>query len=408
MSYRAPQLNQYEFPLDPKQLQVAIKKASDFNDDVRDVRDLMSYLERMLSCIPKLSRHKLRRTSHISSANWDIVPLDDKDESATELANQAEVRLRTIIKQYTRKYTEGELFGLSLQRLVWDETKAGRVPRIEYSYKPYEMERNFNYPQNMAILAGVENGKFRREKIPEELKQNYLVQVADYPEPGGILRTVIYPAFMINLSQQEWSQYIQFLKGIIQAKVKLGASPEDKAAAMEAVKDAVKNKASVTSELVEFTWERMNNENAGNAFDTFLQSCYELLEIAITNTSMMATDKDRNALTVLERGEEDLAREMRFDYEILINEQLLRHDYYMNVDKSKYGIELPYEFKMTQKLKQDKVANANIILQAIGLGLPFTIKTWNEKTGIPLAGEPDSIITTQFTNDLTKALDNEN
>lgn len=408
MDHRAPELNSSEFPLNPKILQVAIQKASAFDNENRDVRDLMSYLERMLSCIPKLSRHKLRRSSHISSANWTITALDTDDADAVELAEQASQRLSTIIKQYTRKYTEGELFGVSAQRLKWVPTSKGLKPSIEYSYKPYELERNYKYNQNLAILEAAKDGKFKRVEIDDKLKHNYLVQVADYPEPGGILRTVIYAAFMINLSQQEWSQYIQFLKGIVQAKLQLGASPDDRTAAIEAVKKAVQNKATVTSDLVEFTWERMNNDAAGKSFEDFLASCYELIEIAVTNTTAMATDKERNALTVLERGEEDLAREMRFDYELLINEQLLKHDYYMNIDKSIYGVELPYEFKMSQKLKRDNVADANIMLNAIGLGLPFLVKTWNEKTGIPLAGEPDELITTKFEKELSSAMEDEN
>jgi len=365
-------------------------------------------LERMLSCIPKLSRHKLRRSSHISSANWTISALDEEDAKAVELAEQATTRLRTLIKQYTRKYTEGELFGVSLQRLKWVETSSGLKPVIDYSYKAYEIERNFNFNQKLAILEAAGNNEFRRVEIADTEKQNYIVQVADYPEVGGILRTVIYAAFMINLSQQEWSQYIQFLKGIVQAKLQLGASPEDRKAAIEAVKKAVQNKATVTSDLVEFTWERMNNDTAGKSFESIIDSCYELIEIAVTNTTAMATNKERNALTVLERGEEDLAREMRFDYEMLINEQLLQHDYFMNVDKSVHGVELPYEFKMSQKLKRDNVSDANIMLNAIGLGLPFSVKTWNEKTGIPLAGKPEDIIKTQLVTDLNNALNNEN
>ena len=407
MDYRAPLLNVKEFATDPKDLQMAIQKASVFEEKNRDVRDLMSYEERSMSCIPKMSRHKLRRTSHVSSATWAIVPIDENDPRSVQLAEDAEKRLGTIIKQYTRKYTEGDLYGVSAQKLKWLESPRGFKPEIEYNYKPYELERNNRYNHNIAILKQAENNKFIRTEIKENDQHNYLVYVPDYPEPGGILRTVIYACYMINLSRQEWSQYIQFLKGIIQAKVQLGANPEDKAAAAEAVRLAVKNKATVTSPLVEFVWERMNNENAGKSFDAFLQSCYDEVEIAITNTNMMPTDKERNALTVLERGEEDLAREMRFEFELLVNDMLLRHDYFINVDKSGYGLDLPYEFVMHPKLKQDRTANANIMLDAINSGLRFQVKTWNEKTGIPLAGEESDIISLNLGSQLNGALEDE-
>lgn len=405
MEYIAPILNVKEFPTDPKDLQMAIKKAATFDDKNRDVRDLMSYEERTMSCVPKMTRHKLRRTSHVSSATWAIVPIDENDARSVQLAEEAEKRLGTIIKQYTRRYIEGDLFGVSVQRLKWLQSDYGFKPEIDYNYRAYELERNYKYNFNVAILAESENNQFVRTEINENERHNYLVYVPDYPEPGGILRTIIYACYMINLSRQEWSQYIQFLKGIIQAKLRLGATPEDKTAAVEAVRQAVQNKATVTSDLVEFVWERMNNENAGKAFDAFLQSCYEEVEIAITNTSMMATDKERNALTVLERGEEDLAREMRFEFELLINDMLLRHDYYMNVDKSQYGLDIPYEFVMHPKLKQDRTANANIMLEAINSGLRFHVKTWNEKTGIPLADNENEIISLNLGQQLNGALD---
>jgi hypothetical protein len=408
MNYRAAILNTKEFPTDPKDIQMAIKKASVFEDENRDVRDLMSLEERAMSCVPKMTRHKLRRTSHVSSATWAIVPIDENNEEHARLAEEAEKRLSSIIKQYTKRYIEGDLFGVSVQRLKWEITDYGFKPQIDYNYNPYELERNHRYNYGVSILQQAEHNQFVRTEIQENEKHNYLVYVPDYPEPGGILRTVIYACYMINLSRQEWSQYIQFLKGIIQAKTKLGASPEDKKAAAEAVRKAVKNKATVTSDLVEFIWERLNNENAGKSFDAFLQSCYEEVEVAITNTTMMATDRERNALTVLERGEEDLAREMRFEFELLINDMLLRHDYYMNVDKSAYGLDVPYEFVMHPKLKQDRTANANIMLDAINSGLKFQVKTWNEKTGIPLADDEDQVISLNISSSLNQALEDEN
>lgn len=407
MNHRAAVLNTLEFPLDPKQIQVAVQKASSFDEKVRDVRDLMSFEERAISSIPNLRRHKLRRTSLISKANWSIVPYDESDQNSVLLASEASKRLSSVIAKYSRYYVEGELYGVSLQQLLWVPSDYGLKPTIVKSFRPYQLERNKVYRNQLAVLIGTGNGQFQRSEIPENEIQNYLAFAADNPEPGGILRTIIYACYMINLSRQEYSQFIQFLKGIIQAKVKLGATPQDKEAAMKAVKETVKNKAAVTTDLVEFVWERMNNENAGKAFDAFLQLCYDEIEIAITNVAMMGTDRDRVAFTVLERGENDLAHQIRTDFTEIINEQLLVHDYYMNVDKSIYGIEPPYKFEFNIEKQEDKVANANILLEAINSGLQVTVRTWNEKTGIELANDPDEIITTSLANNLSDALNNE-
>lgn len=407
MKYRNPILKKYEFVLDPAQISIAIQKASAFDDDKRDGRDLQSLLERAMSSVPKMSRHKLRRMAHISAAEWTITAFDEENEQAVEMAKAASLRLEKVIKKYTKSYVEGELFGASVQRLGWYPSEYGLKPRIEYSYKPYEIERNEDYTKEVAILVQAKSNGFQRAEIPENEMHSFLVFVPDNPEPGGILRTVIFDCFMIVLGKQEWLMFIQFLKGIIQAKVKLGATPQDKAAAVEAVKETIKSKAAVTTDLVEFLWEKMNNEASGKAFKEFIEACEETLEIAITNTTMMATDKERNALTVLERGEIDLSREMRMGFEEIINDQLLKADYYMNVDKSVYGIEPPYKFKFSKEKSEDKIANAGILLEAINSGLPVKVKTWNEKTGIELDMDPDETITLSVAADLTKALEDE-
>jgi len=405
MNYIASELNHKEFPLKANILQNALKKASVIEDETRDPRDLMSYLERIMSSIPKMKRHKMRRASHISSADWDIEPFDKEDENAAVLAKAAKQRLSRLIKEYTRHYVDGELFGASLISLRWEPYKDGLFkPFVDKIYRPFEIEPYQDYRQGIAILKEAKDNQFIRTEIPEFEVKDYIVNIPNYSEPGGILRTILYNAFMLNLARQEWSTFVQFLKGIIQAKIKLGASAGDEKAAVEAVKKAVENKATVTSEMVEFNWERINDLNSGNAFKVFQDALYEEIEIAITNTTMLASDRERNALTVLERGEEDLAREMRFDYEIIINDQLLKYDYYMNVNKSELPTVLPYEFTMRPKLRQDKTSNANIMLAAIGLGMQFTVREWNEKTGITLMGKPDEIVTTRMVNSLSVAL----
>lgn len=389
MNYRAAILNSKEFPIEPQFIQNAIKKASAFEDDNRDIRDLMSLLERTMS-IPKFQRHKKTRQSHISSVEWDIVAFDD---NFSEQAENAKKRVANLIDDYAQYYIDGDLFGASVQELKWAETSAGFKPLIWRHLKPYEIEYNEQFNADVALLVNSAMGKFKRMEIAENERHHYLVYTPDFAERGGILRTIIYSAMMIQLSRQEWAQYLQFLKGIIQAKVQQGADANDKEQAFEAVKNAVKNKATVTSDLVAFTWERLNDTNSSRAFDDFLKSCYEEIEIAITNTTKLATDRERNALTVLERGEEDLGREIRRGFEKVVNDQILKFDHFMNVEKDNFKRELPYQFKMFTKQTQDRSLNSRIIFDALSNGMPITVKEFEEKTGIILAKDSNEIIT---------------
>lgn len=404
--YRHPELLQREFPIDAKVIQLAIRQSLIDDEDAKDVRPLQSLLSRALSTTPKMSSHEKRRIAYVSSAAWDIVPTEgyEDDTRAQELAERAKKRLSRFIKHYPKKFVRGDLFGVSMQELEWVPRSVGLVPQIKYSFSPTELEVNDNYNYGVVWLKGIEHGRFERMEITEEERHNHLIYIPDFEEPGGILRTVVYEAFMINLSRQEWTRYIQLLKGIIHTKVDVAASPEDKGAAEEATKSAVKSQAALTSSEVEFDWKLLTSGDSGKSFREFLEACFELIEVAITNVTMSATNKERNALTVIERSAEDLAKEMRTEFEELMNSQLLKHDYYMNVDKSEYGKELPYEFRTSVKIKQDRQANADILFELLDRGIPIKASEFEEKVGVSLAVDAETLLTSDFANQLKNQL----
>ena len=146
-----------------------------------------------------------------------------------------------------------------MQELEWHNRSIGLVPQIKYDFKPTELEVNENYNYDIAYLKPIEHNRYERQEIKEEDRHNHLIYIPDFEEPGGILRTIVYEAFMINLSRQEWTRYIQLLKGIIHTTVDVAAEAEDKEAAKEATQGAVKSQAAVTSEEVKFDWKQLTN-----------------------------------------------------------------------------------------------------------------------------------------------------
>ncbi len=404
--YRHPELLQKEFPVDAKVIQLAIMQSLLDDDDARDVRPLQSLLSRALATTPKMASHEKRRAAYVSSATWDIVPSEgyENDVKAVKLAERAKKRLNGFIKHYPKRFVKGDLFGVSMQELEWVQKSIGFVPNIKYNFSPTELEVNNKFNYGVVWLKPIKDGRFQRQEITENERHNHLIYVPEFEEPGGILRTIVYEAFMINLSRQEWTRYIQLLKGIIHTKVDVAASPEDEAAAVEATEGVVESQAAVTSNEIELDWRQLTSGDSGKSFREFLEACFELIEVAITNVTMSATNKERNALTVIERSAEDLAKEMRAEFEELINNQLLRHDYYMNVDKSEYGKELPYEFRTSVKIKQDRQANADILFELIDRGIPIKASEFEEKVGVSLAVDSDETLTTDYASQLKNQL----
>jgi phage gp29-like protein len=383
--YILPDLLKSRFPKDVKKLSVAIEQSLYSEDDKRDVRPLMSLLMRLKQLDTRLRRHVQRRKTTIFSADWGILPYDNKNQ---ELAQKAKFRLEKCIKHYFDEFVNAELYGVSLARLAWMPGAMGMVPDIERRFLPVELEFNPNYFLNTAILEDAESNKFTRLAISENERHLYLSRAFQTEEPGGILVSTIFHEYMLNLSYQEWTVFIQFLKGIVQGKALKGATKEEKKAGAEAVKDVVQQKFVFTSDKVGFDFHKIVDENAGKSFGEIQRELKDDIEIAITGTSSLASDRQRNAPTVQQAAEEDFAYWSRLDFCDVMNEQLLVWDYYMNINKSSIDIDLPYYFAFIPKKVEDKEANARI-LDMVREMAPIPQSEITRLTGVKIA-EPGS------------------
>jgi len=390
--FQHPELINTLFPKDPKVIAKAVSLSLLNNKEYKDVRFLKSLLARLTKVHPRLQRHIRRFKTLTTSAEWDIVPFDEKDK---EKAEQAKRRISSIMQELIDVFIDGMLFGNSLIRIKYDDSSLGKIPVVDKKFHPTETEFNTDYLHNTAILLNAEMGKFKRFSIDESEKHLYIAYAnPDNYEPGGLLRDVIYYIFMLNLSVQEWMQFQQFLKGVIQGRSKKAASEADKKAGEKAVQTAVDHNFAFTSDQIDIEFHKIADSNAGKSFDDFTQKMEEDIEIAITGTSSLASDRQRNAMTVQERDAQDISIWGRKNFQNFINKQMLKFDYRMNNSKFDKA-ELPYEFKFIQKLSQDKQINMNIIQSAVELGIPINLKEFTLKTGIEHAGKPNDLITNE-------------
>lgn len=355
--YQNPLLLKQQFPTDVAELTKVIMQSLLVDDEKRDVRPLMSILQRIETLDSRMKRHIKRRKTLIAAADWNIVAEDKADAEAAKLVKK---RIGRAVRKYFKSYVESELYGCSLAELEYKQKSYGWVPVIKRRYQPVELEPNAKYFMGIAILDDAAQGKFTRREIPENERHTFLANCSDDLEPGGIFRSLIFHEYIQNITLQEWEQFIQFLKGIIQGTHEPGATAEEKAAGVKALETAVERNFIFTSKRVGFDFHRIVEESSGKSFEAIQALMRDDIEIAVTGTSTLAGDRQRNAPTVQYNTEEDIAFWGRQEFADIINEQLLTWDYWMNVGKD-YEAEIPWKFEWQIRRTEDREGNARII-----------------------------------------------
>ncbi len=386
MSYVYPPLLKKQLPSNEELIKVLMQAELE-DPEKRDVRPLMSVLMRLKKVDPRLSRHILRRKSLIAGVQWDITAYDKGDE---ERAAEAKRRLKPVIERLFDLYIESHMFGVAACRLEWDSssTATGSVPSITKTYKPYELEYNQDFHRNIAVLSSAENNKFTRAQLEDSQNITHISNTYETDEYGGVLRTILFHEFRLYESDKEWHRFIQLLKGILQGKYEDGAQPDSIHAGKQALEDAITHQAAFTSEKVNFMFHKITDPGGGSSIGLYQESIIDAIEIAITGTSSLASDRKRNAPTVQERAEEDIAYWGRKGLAGVLNDQLLPADWQRNGSVSG---QVPWEFGWSVQRSLDPESMARTI-DLISQIVDIPISEVTRLTGLrPADADEDSI-----------------
>jgi phage gp29-like protein len=385
-----PKLQTSRFIKDPKDIKQAEQMANLVDEKRRDTRYLMSLLSSMQLVHGPLQRHIERLKTLIVSPDWSIMVYQD-DNEAEELAIAAKRRLSAVMPHAFQTFIDGMLYGISLSELNYRNTNIGFIPELVRHFHCTEIEYNPDYFQKVAVLLESQNG-FTRNEIKEANFANFLsYHDTSRQQRGGLLLSVIYQVLALNVVEQEWIQFIQKLKGIIQAIVTTGATKEEREIAEEAVKKANSVGAFSATDRVNFALHKIADAASGDNFDKFQKQMREDIEVTITGTSSLASDKERNALTMQERNAQDIAIWGRRNFMEWINKTLIRYDYYLNVNRD-LDAEIPYTFAWQIKEEEDREANARIIETLLNNGASIKVSEIEAKTGIILADDSENVI----------------
>jgi len=343
-----------------REVQNAIIKADYSEDNLRDIRELMSILERLSIANPKLAGYILTRRTAVSSYDWTI---NGTDPEKSELAKK---RLKKIINRLLHYNINAALYGAFICELVWlNDDVLGFVPSIKKVFKPYEVEKTDN---EVFIIETTNTNAAGFNRLPLPDKINYLYLTDESEWVGGALRSIVYNEILRNDMILEWANFNRKIKGLIQGL----AHEDEKADAGAALDSFIKEGFALTSKDVEFKVNSMTDYKGLTSFKELINKLEEDVAIAIlgqSNTNQLpANGGSRAAIKELNLIRADIAFSDIQRVESLINDQLIKSDYKMN-----YGsFESDYEFNFIFNEAQDIEANARVVEIGIRNGIPLS------------------------------------
>ena len=364
----------------------ATKNADNIDDRQRDIRPLMSILERMSIASPRLSGNILTRRTALQSYDWDIVNSENKrGTDAEEVSTRTKAAINAIIKHYVNL----PLFGALAIQFTWELIDGRYYPRVSKVYGPTELERGSEGLYYVTTLSSTQQQKTPVLTIPE---QQIIWAVDEKNWAGGILRSVAIHEILRNETYQEWSNFNRKLKGLIQAK----ASEEEKGDASNALKSFISNNYTVTGQEVEFKFNELTSSKGAEAFSTFIQKLEDDIAVAIlgqaNSTQLPNNGGSRAAMQILDLIRKDIHFSDVNHIKELV-QKLLLYDFQINSQMNAQAT--PYQFDFIFDEVMDIEANARTIEIAVRSGIPIKKSDAYSKLALSVPEAGDELLETK-------------
>ena len=321
------------------------------NPDLCDQRPLNYVLTRLSSISPRLSGLILTRKTALTSFDYtlDSHPSIDFEKFRFHMSN--------VISDILASVINSQLYGIAALSISWEMLDNQFWPRIQYVYKPFQLEYDVN--GNKSLITSFPDNSFKRTPLlPAE---NLLVITPDGFNqcPGGILRGILLYEYLRDRTLQEWHESNRRIKGLIQAKT----PPELSQQTSEALKSLLTSHFAVTPENVDFLLKELVSGKAIESFPKLLNELKNEVAIAILGQANIVelppSGGSRAALQILNLIRNDILFADMQLAQNTINNQLLLHFYRLNFDKN--ASYCPFKFNFLF----DEIANLDTNIKAL-------------------------------------------
>lgn len=384
----------------------AIKRANAKDKRFIDVRPLMSVLKRLPSSVPRLAEYIERRSTALVSTDFNITP--KIDGMFQEECEYAKIRLEECINFAKEHFTDTDSFGKLVIAVDW------AVETWKFGSKSFDYWTPVKFtklePEDTEVSNDSINGVFRynhdsynieRNELTETAERSYIIATNTKLMQGGLLRSSMFYAYLINKNIQDWNGFNDRAKGIVLASIDSLADsldPKAKEVAMMIAENVGKTNWGMVPAGITVELQKMVDPTAATSFDKYLDLLQKHIEISFLGSSATTELPDhggsRAAVSSIIHGvSETKAYNDRLKFQKIMESQLLWQDYVRNFAEGDSDVyhNLPWRFNWNVKYAQDSEKSAATARTLLDMGLTLSKKDLEEKTGFQILQDDDEI-----------------
>ena len=370
--------------------------------DKRDVRSLMSFLQRLQEVDGYLMGLVTTLKLAVKDYNWDIrLPLEYKMSSVEE-KQLAETKRRFRRSQMIKTIddiVDGYIFGMSNVRLIWDNTTLGTMVTKKITSDLTDLDFS-DTTDSLAEVITSDKGDFTKIELDPDInlttRYNPIKNRTNYI--GSYMRSIMLLSYLKYNNRWNWADNNE-RHGIppTYATHPEGLDDEEVAKLIAMVEKLKKDAVAVFPEYVKVLYEQALKGDSTDSFAKFVDACN--LEMAVTLhgqnlTTQVSQGGSRAAASVHNQIDDLVINGINALVMDVITNQYLIQDFKNNYGEPKQDY---FEFVLYQEGQEDYESNSRIIQNlfadpAVKANLPIKKDELYQKLGFTKPAEGDEII----------------
>lgn len=368
--YQNPHLRNYLLP-SLQQIKKYFRLANTTDADSRDVRPLMSLLQRLAQADLYFFGLIQTRKLAVTGYDFEIVFPDHYTPTPQEeqiLQDQRERFHQTRADRLLTIAMNGIIYGISGARLVWENEPKQRQARLA-KIKPYDLtELDIADDSDFYFLDSADNGLVKREALTGD--ENMLV----YSNPfygtvnnymGGVARVVALLVVLKYLSRHDWSRFnekygLPFMYGQYDSRT---ATKEDVNALLAGMEKLGSDGFGAIPDNIKMLLLEATKNGTVATFLDFIKTVNTEVAIGILGQNLTSEISDKGS-----RASAEVHDKVRHDIlfaDLLEVQQQITHSYLRSDFELNYGQPRQYypEFRFKTDEMPDFEANARILAE---------------------------------------------
>lgn len=403
MPYRNPDLKKNLTPT-IDQVKKYIQRVNETDTQLRDVRPLMSFLQRL----PQIDLHLLglmeTRKLAVLGFEYEIILPDGIEASEQEKKRLAEIKNRferSKMHSVFGSIMNGRLFGMSAVRLEWNNvppygTMVVAKKSIELTDLDIDLE---NDDQLVRLATNNKTQRYEQEDIDPDthivVRHNPLDGiVSNYV--GGYMRTCMIYVMLKYWDLFNWARSNEkFGDPLIYAQYRRGASPEEVSTVITGLEELGTDSHAAFSDDVKIQLAEAMKTGSLQARKELIETISKETSIAILGQTLTTDVREKGsfaAAKVHDYVRQDILWGDLIEFQNVISTQYIQRDYLLNYKEPQEAFPV---FRFKTDAPEDFEKNARTLESVIAVNLPVKKDEAYKKTGFTKPEEGDDIIEPQ-------------